>query len=192
MKKAKKIFNLLVISSALVIGTTEAVFSIVGMNISSTPEEIKEPIRLTHSSEYKEGEFVSTNQLKTEQGIVITCSDNYVMGEAINNNNDELFWYSLSNAEYEAENYLKDDYDWKVTFSSSNSKLIKIEYYYFNYDEFGIERISYAIKIGSEPISDNQIIVDRYYKEKFIDQIKLYFEGEDKQIYYAIFEVTGK
>ena len=192
MKKAKKIIMVFAILLALVLGTAKIVVAIISLNEPSPSSEVKEPIQLTHSSEYEDGEFVQTKRLKTEEGIEISCSDNYVMGEATNNSNDEFFWYDFSDAVYEAESYLEKDFDQKVTFSSSNAKIIKIEYYYFNYDKYGLERISDAIKIDSETITDNKAVVDRYYNEKHIDQIKLYFEGENTQIYYAIFEIAGK
>lgn len=172
---------------ALIIAIAEVVVAVINLNLNIPSYGIKTPIQLTHSSAY-DGEFVQTRNLKTEEGIEITCSDNYVMGEGTNNNGEELFLYDFSNEVYEAESYLAKD----LTFSSSNSKLIKIEYYYFNYDEFGLKQISDEIKIGSETINNNKAIVNKYYNGKYIDQIRLYFEGEDKQIYYAIFEIAGK
>ena len=96
MKKAKKIITVFAILLALVLGTAKIVVAIISLNEPSPSSEVKEPIQLTHSSEYEDGEFVQTKQLKTEEGI-----ENCILKEKISKfimlflrlqeNNPEIF-----------------------------------------------------------------------------------------------------
>lgn len=135
-------------------------------------EETVEAIPLTQNSDYEGG--VSTSFLKTQEGIVISCSDNYTLGHEIHGQ----FWFNISYEEFESEEFLKPDYDWSFELTS-NAKIVKVEFY--DYED---------VLIGSEEPKNNIIVIDQDYKGVYVDSFVLYIE-EDGTLYRAHFGRTG-
>jgi len=139
----------------------------------ATPEAIADPVPLTQYSAY-EG-FVCTSYLKTEEGIMISCSDNYVMGHEVRGQ----FWFMLSDKERESGESLEDNYDWKVELTS-NANIVKVDFYNYK-DEL----------IGSEECKNNIAIVDQDYNGVYCDSFTLYIE-EGNNLYTAHFWRSGE
>lgn len=133
-----------------------------------------EPIRLTQNSSY-EG-YVAKSTLETEEGIKITCSENYEMGHE----SGGQFCFNLAEAEYQKEEYLEEDYDWNIEFTSDNAKIVKVDYY----DDYVGELI------GSENIENNRAIIDQEYNGRYCDSVIIYIEDGGK-LYTAHFYRTG-
>jgi hypothetical protein len=130
-----------------------------------------DPIPLTHYSGYED--WVSTSSLKTEEGIVISCSDKYVLGNAF-----EGFHFQLSDEESNSPRHNEDDYDWKLELTS-NANIVKVDFYNYK-DEL----------IGSEECKNNTAIIDRYYNGEYCDSFTLYIE-EGNNLYTAHFYRSG-
>ena len=154
-------------------GSTEATADPVPQTQYSAPEAIADPVPLTQYSAY-EG-FVCTSFLKTEEGIVISCSDNYVMGHEV----EGQFWFMLSDKECESGEYLEDDYDWKVELTS-NANIVKVDFYDYKNE-----------LIGSEECKNNIAIVDQDYNGVYCDSFTIYIE-EGNNLYTAHFGRSGE
>ena len=148
------------------------ILMLVMLSACGSTEATADPVPLTPYSAY-EG-FVSTGSLKTEEGIVISCSDNYVMGNVVKGQ----FWFCLSDKEYESEEFLEDDYDWKVELTS-NGKIVKVDFYDYEGE-----------LIGSEECKNNTAIVDENYKDVYCNSFMLYIEEGDN-LYTAHFVRFG-
>lgn len=142
----KKIYAMLCIVCLLALTACGAVKAESTGNTTTAP--------LTYSGEVS----YDKNYINTEEGVVIMCSSNYVLGPEAHGQ----FVFMLS--ETAREHCCEDEFDWASTFVS-NGKIYKVDLY------------DYKDNIIATEECDGAVTIEQDYKDAtYIDNIVIYIE----------------
>ena len=165
MKKFKKLFAI-----------TLMICSLFSMSACSKKKETA-VLPLTYLEEENSDNLYTHNYVNTEEGVVIMCSNNYILGPEARGQ----FVFELGDSEItKFENDKEEDIEWTVSFVS-NGQIYKIDYFDYKGNVIASEKCK-GLATVTVDYNGNE--------EKYIDSIILYIQFNGKK-YTAEFARTG-